>query len=104
MLADLLEKVKLNLILEHNKDDELLLHYILAAINYAESYQKKTEGYYSENVMPPSTEQAVIMLFSHFYVSRDGSTAGFFADNVQTSQQVWNTVNILLRQDKNWLV
>ena len=30
--------------------------------------------------MPPTTEQAVIMLSSHFYESRDGSTGGFFAD------------------------
>lgn len=104
MLDDLLEKVKLNLILEHDKDDELLLNCILSAVNYAEGYQKKSDGYYSENVMPPATEQAVIMLSSHFYESRDGSTAGFFADNVQASQQVWNTVNTLLRQDKDWKV
>ncbi len=37
--------------------------------------------------MPPTTEQAVIMLSSHFYESRDGSTGGFFADNVQAGQQ-----------------
>ena len=62
------------------------------------------EGYYSENAMPPTTEQAVIMLASHFYESRDGSTGGFFADNVQASQQVWNTVNLLLRLDRRWQV
>lgn len=45
--------------------------------------------------MSPATEQAVIMLSSHFYESRDGSTAGFFADNVQASDRVWNTVNTL---------
>jgi hypothetical protein len=39
------------------------------------------------------------MLSSHFYESRDGSTGGFFADNVQAGQQVWNTVNLLLRLD-----
>lgn len=100
----LLEKVKLNLILEHDEDDELLELYIAAAVSYAESYQKKSDGYYAEKAMPPATEQAVIMLSSHFYESRDGSTAGFFADNVQASQQVWNTVNMLLRQDKNWLL
>lgn len=32
--------------------------------------------------------------------SRDGSTGGFFADNVQASQQVWNTVNMLLRLER----
>ena len=100
----LLEKVKANLILEHGEDDELLQIYIAAAVSYAESYQHVAEDYYSENTMSPTTEQAVIMLSGHFYESRDGSTAGFFADNVQAGQQVWNTVNLLLRLDRNWRV
>lgn len=100
----LLEKVKANLILEHSQDDALLEIYIAAAISYAESYQHILEGTYSESKMPPTTEQAVIMLVSHFYESRDGSTGGFFADNVQASQQVWNTVNLLLRLDRDWKI
>ena len=100
----LLEKVKANLILDHTADDDLLKGYITAAVSYAESYQHIREGYYSGNEMPPTTEQAVIMLASHFYESRDGSTGGFFADNVQASQQVWNTVNLLLRLDRRWQV
>lgn len=100
----LFEKVKANLILEHERDDELLQMYINTAIAYAESYQHLPEGHYSENKMPPTTEQAVIMLSSHFYESRDGSTGGFFADNVKAGQQVWNTVNLLLRLDRNWKV
>ena len=100
----LLDKVKANLILEHNADDELLELYIKSAVSYAESYQHIPENYYSENSMPPTTEQAVIMLASHFYESRDGSTGGFFADNVQAGQQVWNTVNLLLRLDRDWKV
>ncbi len=98
----LLQKVKANLILQHNEDDELLQSYITAATSYAESYQKKSEGYYNENPMHPTTEQAVIMLSSHFYESRDGSTGGFFADNVQASQQMWSVVNMLLRMNKDW--
>ena len=100
----LLNKVKANLILEHNEDDELLKMYITAAVSYAESYQHIPENFYSENPMPPTTEQAVIMLASHFYESRDGSTGGFFADNVQAGQQVFNTVNLLLRLDRDWKV
>ena len=100
----LFEKVKANLILEHERDDELLQMYINTAIAYAESYQHLPEGHYSENEMPPTTEQAVIMLSSHFYESRDGSTGGFFSDNVQAGQQVWNTVNLLLRLDRDWKV
>lgn len=103
-MTTLLEKVKANLILQHDEDDELLENYISAAICYAESYQKKPQGYYLENPMPPTTEQGVVMLVSHFYESRDGSTAGFFADNVQAGQQAWNTVNLLLRLDRNWSV
>ena len=104
MIEELLNNVKKNLILEHSVDDELLKQFITAAISYAEIYQHISEGYYSKNKMPETTKQAVIMLSSHFYESRDGSTAGFFADNVNASSQVWNTVNLLLRLDRIWKV
>ena len=100
----LLDKVKANLILEHDADDELLQQYIAAAVSYAESYQHLTAGTYEAAVMPPTTEQAVIMLASHLYESRDGSTGGFFADNVQAGQQTWAVVNTLLRLDRDWKV
>lgn len=100
----LLEKIKKNLILEHDEDDDLIRSYITAAVSYAESYQHLEAGTYTENPMPPTTEQAVIMLCSHFYESRDGSTGGFFADNTSAGEQVWNTVNLLLRLDRNWKV
>ena len=95
---------KTYVILVHSVDDELLKGYIAAAVSYAESYQHIPEGYYTENAMPATTEQAVIMLASHFYESRDGSTGGFFADNTNAAQQVWNTVNLLLRLDRDWKV
>ncbi len=104
MTYGLFGKVKDNLLLNHDADDNLLTHYISAAVSYAESYQHLEEGYYDVNEMPPTTEQAVIMLASHFYESRDGSTGGFFSDNVQAGQQVWNTVNLLLRLDRDWKV
>lgn len=103
-MEELLQKVKDNLILSHNEDDGLLRGYITAALSYAESYQHIPTGYYADNPMPHTTEQAVIMLSSHFYESRDGSTGGFFADNIQAGQQVWNTVNLLLRLDRDWKV
>lgn len=103
-METLLEKVKANLIFNHSDDNDLLLTYISAAVSYAESYQHIPEGFYKENPMPPTTEQAVIMLSSHFYESRDGSTGGFFADNTGAAQQVWNTVNLLLRLDRDWKV
>nr|DAQ77624.1 MAG TPA: Head Tail Connector Protein [Caudoviricetes sp.] len=104
MIEELLTKVKQNLILEHSVDDELLIQFITAAISYAESYQHIEEGYYQENAMSETTKQAIIMLVSHFYESRDGSTGGFFADNVNASSQVWNTVNLLLRLNRDWKV
>ena len=100
----LLTKVKQNLILEHSVDDGLLLGFIAAAVSYAESYQHIPAGTYQVDPMPPTTEQAVIMLASHFYESRDGSTGGFFSDNVQAGKQVWETVNLLLRLNRNWKV
>ena len=103
-MSELLTKVKQNLILEHEADDPLLKGYITAAVSYAESYQHIPAGHYQKNPMPPTTEQAVIMLSSHFYESRDGSTGGFFSDHVQAGQQVWNTVNLLLRLDREWKV
>ena len=104
MQYELIYKVKENLLLDHDADDSLLMQYISAAVSYAESYQHLKEGYYDENDMPPTTEQAVIMLASHFYESRDGSTGGFFADSPSAAQQVWNTVNLLLRLDRDWKV
>lgn len=103
-MSDLLNKVKANLILEHSEDNELLERLILTALSYAESYQHIESGYYSEHEMPPTTEQAVIMLASNFYESRDGSTGGFFADSINASKQVWETVNLLLRLDRRWQV
>ena len=103
-MEELLTKVKQNLILEHSADDVLLVNYITAAVSYAESYQHVELGYYTDNPMSATTEQAVIMLSSHFYESRDGSTGGFFGDNVQAGKQVWDTVNLLLRLDRRWIV
>jgi len=103
----LLEKVKANLILAHDQDDDLLREFIAAAVNYAESYQHIPAGTYSKKSgmksMSSTTQQAIIMLASHFYESRDGSTGGFFADNVQAGKQVWDTVNRLLRLNRRWL-
>ena len=101
-ITTLLEKVKKNLIVEHDADDDLITSYIVSAVSYAEDFQHLDRGYYSENEMSATTEQAVIMLSTHFYESRDGSTGGFFADSTQASGQVWETINNLLRLDRRW--
>ena len=103
-MATLIEKVKKNLIINFNEDDDLILSYITAATSYAEGYQKKVAGFYSENTIDPTTEQAIIMLSSHFYESRDGSTGGFFQDKVDASKQVWEVVNMLLRMNRDVVI
>ena len=101
---ELLTKVKENLIITFNDDDSLILSFINAAISYAESYQHITEGTYNVMPMSATTVQAIVMLASYFYESRDGSTGGFFANSTDASDQVWKTVNLLLRMDRNWKV
>ncbi|MCQ9359238.1 MULTISPECIES: head-tail connector protein [unclassified Corynebacterium] len=102
--AHLVALVKKNLILTHAEDDELLSHMVLAAISYAASYQHLPVGYYQTNPMSGATEQAVIMLASHFYESRDGSTAGFWNDKTQAAASVWEAVNRLLVMDREWKI
>jgi hypothetical protein len=101
---DLLERVKENLIVMFSDDDELILSFITAAITYAESYQHLEENYYANNPCPETTKQAIIMLASHFYESRDGGTGGFFGGNTNAAEQTWKTVNLLLRLDRKWKV
>ena len=98
-VEQLLPKVKANLILGHDEDDGLLGDIIRAALDYAEGYQKT-----KHEKLPPSTEQAVVILSSHFYESRDGSTGGFFADKTDAAAQVWQTVHRLLVLGKEWQV
>lgn len=100
----LIDKVKANLILTHEEDNTLLESYITAATSYAQGFQHLPDSYYEENTMSPATEQGIIMLATHFYESRDGSTGGFFNDNVSASNQVWETVHLLLRMGKEWQV
>lgn len=101
---ELLDRVKANLIITFDDDNELINTFISAAISYAESYQHLDERYYQSHEMGETTKQGIIMLSSHFYESRDGSSGGFFASSPSASEQVWKTVNTLLRLDRNWKV
>lgn len=96
------KKVKQNLIIQHNVDDKLITGFITSAAAYAASYQHREIDWYDSNDMSPTTEQGVIMLASFFYESREGATAGFYADSPSGAAQVWNTVNSLLRLDRLW--
>ena len=73
-----LSALKANLVLEHSQDDELLGELVLSALDYATSYQHLAPGHYENHPLSESTYRAVIMLATHFYESRDGSTGGFF--------------------------
>lgn len=102
--AVLRQKIKQNLIINYNTDDDLIDGFADAAVAYAEKYQHLDSGYYAGHDMSATTEQAVIMLASHFYESRDGSTGGFFADNVPAGEQAFATADRLLRLDREWQV
>ncbi len=103
-MFELLQKVKDNLILEHDEDDAFIQELIFSAVDYARKYQKLPIDFYDNNPISESTKRAIIMLASHLYESRDGSTGGYFSDNVQAGDQVWKTVNLLLSLDKDWKV
>ena len=80
-MVDLLDDLKLNLIIEHDEDDYILQMFIDAAVSYAEGYQHVPPGFYNESEMSQATKQAVIMLAAHFYESRDGGTGGEYFGN-----------------------
>ena len=103
VMKSLLIKTKHNLILQHGEDDDMLIDMVAAAISYAEGRQHKEPGHYLRrgSRMLPTTERAIVMLASHLYESRDGSTGGFFNDKVYAGRQVWDTVNNLLTLDKD---
>lgn len=104
MIEELLIRVKKNLNLEHDADDDIVTAFIHSAIAYAEGYQHLPTGTYKESQMSEVTKQGIVMLATHFYESRDGGTGGFFADNPQASQQSWSTIHTLLRIDRDWKV
>lgn len=104
MNQELVGQVKANLILAHDADDELIAHLVDAATSYATSYQHLRGDYYETHEMPGSTRQAIVMLASHFYESRDGSTAGFWSDKPDAAKAMWGAVNTLLRLEREWKV
>ena len=101
---ELVVQVKANLILTHDADDELIVKLVAAATSYATAYQHLEEGFYEQHALSGTTRQAIVMLASHFYESRDGSTAGFWADKPDAARAVWNAVNTLLRLERDWKV
>lgn len=102
--VDLVAQVKANLLITFDDDDQLIGALVNAATSYACSYQHLSENHYETHEMSGATRQGVVMLASHFYESRDGSTAGFWADKPDAARAVWSAVNNLLRLDRDWKV
>ena len=97
-----LAKVKANLVIEHGADDGILSVHVQAAMDYAGKFQHKDDSYYNTHDMTPVTTQAVVMLASFYYESKDGGTGGFFTPTATAAGQTMNCVNNLLRLDKDW--
>ncbi|MDY5133434.1 head-tail connector protein [Actinotignum urinale] len=104
MNNELIGLVKQNLIIEHDGDDGLIGSFVEAATSYATGYQHLDAGFYNSHDMSEATRQGVIMLATHFYESRDGATAGFWADKPEAARAVWAAVNTLLRLDRDWKI
>ena len=102
--ADLLSRVKQNLIIGHYEDDALISGYISAAVSYAEAYQHRRSGYYGRHPMSAHTSQAVVMLASYFYESRDGGSGGLFSSTAASVENIWRAVHQLLVLDREWKV
>ena len=103
--AELLTAVKANLIIDYDNDDDMLMRLIRSAVEYAERYQnKKYRKCYKKTAdIPQSTQQAIIMLTSHWYESRDGGTGGLFSNYVGSSGNIQTAVDRLLSANKEWV-
>lgn len=102
--TELVAQVKANLLITFDDDDALIGVLVNAATSYACAFQHLPENHYETREMSGATRQGIVMLASHFYESRDGSTAGFWADKPDAARAVWNAVNNLLRLDREWKV
>ena len=104
------EDVKTNLVINYNTDDTFIGTLITAAVSYAEAYQHLPDGYYTnlkDGIIPEMsgrTKQAVIMLASNWYESRDGGTGGYFGDNSSIAEQSMTAIKALLMMDRDWKV
>ena len=104
MNNELIGLVKQNLIIDHDSDDGLIGSFVEAATSYATGYQHLDASFYDSHDMSEATRQGVVMLATHFYESRDGATAGFWADKPEAARAVWGAVNTLLRLDRDWKI
>ena len=104
--------VKANLILTGDDEDSFISSLISAAVSYAEAFQHLPDGFYTTvpagASAPPEmaarTKQAVIMLVTSWFESRDGGSGGFFQQSAAAGAQASEAVDNLLRLDRDWKV
>ena len=101
---NLVELVKANLQITFSEDDELIAHLVEAATSYATRYQHHPDSFYEHSLMSQATKHAVVMLATHLYESRDGATAGFWADKTDAVRAAWEAINRLLVLDREWKI
>lgn len=102
--GDLVEQLRVNLILDHHEDDGLLAELLTAATSYACGFQHLPDGHYDTEAMSASTRQGIVMLASHLYESRDGSTGGVWNDKPDAARATWESVHRLLILDRHWKI
>lgn len=102
--TELISLVKQNLGIDFTDDDELIEHYVLAALSYATAFQHMPEDFYEKNPPTERTRQAIVMLATHYYESRDGGAAGFFSPRPENVANIREAVDRLLRLDRTWTI
>jgi len=98
VIDELLAKVKQNLIITFDNDDDLIREKIRNAVDYAAHF---THTELTDD-LKSLTEAAIIVLASHWYESRDASSGGYFGDRTDAAKQIMETVDNMLRMEKDW--
>jgi len=98
----LLPRLKQNLIIQDDTEDDFLLELILSALDYAQRYQNRDYSCRHFKDLPEITKQAVIMLATHFYESRDAATGGYFADTALAGSNAREAIERMLALHKIW--
>ncbi len=100
----LLPRLKQNLIIEDGSEDAFLTELILSALDYAQRYQNLDYSCNGFKSLPEITKQAVIMLATHFYESRDAATGGYFADTALAGANAREAIERMLSLHKIWRI
>jgi hypothetical protein len=92
-----LQQAAMKYITEENIDPEILEGFVVAAVSYAENYQRYPYGFYMNNPMGDKTKDSISQLASYFYRTRLG-----FPRGTTKGVSLWNELNEMLRTDRDW--